>query len=81
MQQKYQNIKLKEMMQRAHFDDKAWIWIPKMASKVCKPNPTTHLKQTPIFEWCVVTCGSKNEHQKSICLKDIGICAQNLLAI
>ena len=29
----------------------------------------TYLIQTPIFEWCVVRCGSKNEHQKNMCQK------------
>ena len=35
---------------------------------------------TSIFEWCVVRCGSKNGHHKGImCLKEIGVSAQNML--
>jgi hypothetical protein len=30
------------------------------------PNSVTHLNQIPIFEWCVVRCGSKNGYQKGI---------------
>jgi hypothetical protein len=34
------------------------------------------------IEWSVVRCGSKNGHQKDIlCLKEIGLCTQNLLTI
>ena len=39
------------------------------------------LKQTRILEWCVVSCGSKSRHQNNMCLKEIGLHAQNLLAI
>ena len=31
------------------------------------------LRRTPVFEWCVVRCGSKNEYQKNICLKETGL--------
>ena len=41
------------------------------------PNSVAYFKQTPIFEWC----GYKNRHQKEMCLKEIGLCAQNWLAI
>ena len=52
-------------------------------NKVSEPNSITQLKQTPIFgKWSVVRCGSKNDHQKGIvCLKEIALCAQNLLPI
>ena len=50
-------------------------------SKVSWPNLVTYIKYQPIFEWSVVRCGSKNRHQKDIYLKEIGLCAQNLLAI
>jgi hypothetical protein len=43
-----------------------------------KPNSTTYYNWTPVFEWCLVKCGSKNGHQK-MCLYKIGSCAQNLL--
>lgn len=35
------------------------------------PNSITYLKCTPTFEWCMVWCGSKNEHQQDICLTNI----------
>ena len=31
---------------------------------------------THIANWCVVGRGSKNEHSKDTCLKDIGLCLQ-----
>ena len=34
--------------------------------KLCRPYSVTFLNQTPICEWCVGTCGSKNGHQKGI---------------
>ena len=43
------------------------------------PNLVTYLNRTLIFE--LVRCGSKNGHQNNICLKNIGLCAQNLLTI
>ena len=35
----------------------------------------------PIYEWYVVRCGSKNGHQNDMCLKEIGLHAQNMLTI
>ena len=50
--------------------------------KQSRPNSINYLKQTPIFEWCVLRCGSKNGHQKDIMhFKEIGLRAQNLLTI
>ena len=50
--------------------------------KVSGPNLVTFLKYTPTFEWCVVRGGSENRHQKDImCLKEIGLCAWNLLTV
>ena len=34
---------------------------------------------TPIFEWYEGRCGSKNRHQKDMCLKEIEVRAQNML--
>ena len=34
-----------------------------------------------LFEWCLVRCGSKNDHQKDMCSKEIRLCAQILLTI
>ena len=46
------------------------------------PNSITYLHQTPIFEWYVARCGPKNGYQKDImCLKEIGLRAQNMLTI
>ena len=39
--------------------------------KVDMPNLVPSLNRTPIFEWCVVKCGYKNEYQKDSCLKEI----------
>ena len=36
---------------------------------------------TPIFEWYAVRCESKNRHQKDMCLKRIGLRAQNMFTI
>ena len=42
----------------------------------------THLKQTSIFEWCAVRCGSKNMHQQdTMCSIKIGLCAKYLSTI
>ena len=50
-------------------------------TKVCRPHSATFLSEYPIFQWCVVRCGSKDSHQKEICLTEIGLRAQNVLAI
>ena len=39
------------------------------------------LDWTPIFEWYVVRCGSKNIYQKDTCLKEIRLLAQNIITI
>ena len=51
------------------------VWCGNM-SNLSIPNSVIHLRQTPIFEWCAVGCGSKNWHLCNICLKEIGLCAQ-----
>jgi hypothetical protein len=33
---------------------------------------------TLVFKWCMVRCKSKNEDQKDVCFKEIGLCAQNM---
>jgi hypothetical protein len=50
-------------------------------TKVRRPYSATFLSEYPIFQWCVVRCGSKDGHQKEISLIEIGLHAQNLLAI
>ena len=52
-----------------------------MFNKVSRPNSVIYLNGTPIFEWWVVRCRIKNEHQKDMCLKEIGLQAQNVLTI
>jgi len=39
------------------------------------------LKLIPIFKWFVVICGSKNKHQKYMCLQNIDLHVQNVLTI
>jgi hypothetical protein len=53
----------------------------KNGHKVSRPNSVTYLNGTPIFEWWVVRCRSKNKYQKDMCLKEARLCAQILLAI
>ena len=45
------------------------------------PNLVTYHNQTSKSEWCVVRCGSKNEHKKDMCLKEVGLHAQNVITI
>jgi hypothetical protein len=48
--------------------------------QVSVPTFNTTIIWTPLFEWYVVTCGSKGGHQKDIiCVKEIGLRAQNML--
>ena len=48
--------------------------------KVKWPNSVNYLNQTPIFEWCLLRCDSKNRHQKGIMSSgEIGLRVQNLL--
>lgn len=45
--------------------------------KVCGPNL---VNRTPMFPCCVVRCGFRTEHHIDVmCLKDIGLCVQDLL--
>ena len=34
-----------------------------------------------MFEWSMVTCGTKNGHQRDMCLKEIRLRVQNMLTI
>ena len=49
--------------------------------KVDIPNSITYFDWTPLFEWYVVRCSSKNGDQKDMCLKEIGLHAQNMITI
>ena len=44
------------------------------------PNSITYLNQTPIFEWYVVRCGTKNGYQKDV-FERVRLGAQNLITI
>ena len=45
----------------------------------CGPYSVTFLDQKPVFEWCVIRCGSKNDNNKTFFFIEIGLGAQNLL--
>ena len=45
------------------------------------PNPVNNTMWIPIFEWYVVRCGSKKRYQNNMCLKRIGLHAQNIKPI
>jgi hypothetical protein len=45
------------------------------------PSSITYLKWTPIFEWYLDMCGSKNTYQKDTRLKEIGSCTQSMITI
>jgi len=45
------------------------------------PNLHTYADWTPVFEWYVVKCGSRNGHQKDVCLKEIRLCVQSMITI
>ena len=53
--------------------------VPVACYKVDVLNAATYLNQIHIFEWYVVRCDFENGFQKDICLKEIGLCAQNML--
>ena len=58
-----------------------FLWNNLLWDMVGVPNLITYLTCTPIFEWYVVWCGYKNEYQKDMCLKEIGLYAQNMITI
>jgi hypothetical protein len=49
--------------------------------KISRPNSITYLNQTPLFEWCVIRCESKDGHQKDMCSEEIELHAPYLLTI
>ena len=56
-------------------------WKDFLEAKVDVPNSVVYLNQTSIFEWYMVWCGFKNGYQNDMCLKEIGIHAQNMITI
>ena len=49
--------------------------------KVSEPNLVTHLKWTPIFECCMVRCGSGTNTKKTYVLKRLDSFVHNLFII
>ena len=43
------------------------------------PKSVTCSHRAPIFEWYLVRCCSKNGYIKDVCLKEIGLHAQNMI--
>ena len=52
-----------------------------MRYKIDNSYLVTFLCQTPIFEWYVGRCGSKNGYQKDVCSKEIELHAQNMIIV
>jgi hypothetical protein len=52
-----------------------------ITTKAEVPNYNTTIIWTPIFEWYVVGCGSKNRHQNDTYFKEIGLHARDLITI
>ena len=48
----------------------------RVQDKVDNPYSVTFLIRTPVIEWYVVWCGTKNGYQKGMCLKEVGLHAQ-----
>ena len=55
--------------------------IESFCSKVDTPKSNIAIIRAPIVEWYVVRYESKIIHQKDMCSKEIGLCAQNTLTI
>ena len=45
------------------------------------PMSITYFYRTLVFEWYVIWRGLKNKYKKDMCLKEIGLCAQNMITI
>jgi hypothetical protein len=55
---------------------------PNNSSNVDVPNLVTFINRQRVLEWYIVRCGSNNDYQKDICLKDIKLVrAQHMLTI
>ena len=75
------------MKKNLHFIDNSDVWAGvqicsvRHNSKLDMPKLNTTLIYTPIFDWCVVRCGSKTWHHNDICLKRIALRAPKVLTI
>ena len=58
-----------------------FLWNNLLWDVVDAPKLIIYLLCTPVFEWYVVWCGYKNKYEKDICLKEIGLHAQNMITI
>ena len=45
------------------------------------PSLVTQLNWAPIVQWFKIRCAFKNVHPKDICLKEIGLLAQNMFTV
>lgn len=45
------------------------------------PNSVGYLNWTPIFDWDVIKCSSKNKCKKNMYLEEVGVRAQNMVTI
>jgi hypothetical protein len=52
-----------------------------MRNKLVMLDSNVYLNQTPIFEWFVVWCDSKNGYQKDMCLNMIGPHNPNVIIV
>ena len=55
--------------------------IESFCSKVDVPKSNIAIIRAPIVEWYVIRYEPKIGHQKDMCSKQIGLCAQNMLTI
>ena len=62
------NLLLIQFKIRSHF-----------GTSINRPSSVPYLDRTPVLKTCVVKCGLKNEYQKDICSKEIGLHAQKLI--
>ena len=58
------------------------LWCHEFTAQVDdKVGVSDSLHWTPVCEWYLVWCGSKNGYQKDMCLIEIGLCAQIMITI
>ena len=69
------------MIQKEIRTCRKWPRLKYVPRKVDVPKSITTITWTPIFKCYVVRCGSKNWQQKDMWLKEIELCAQNMLTI
>ena len=55
------------------------VWDQRSYREVDRPHSNIATFWTLMFEWCVVGCGSKNNHWKYMCSNEIGLHVQIML--